>query len=153
ALAREGERLGFGRGGPDLNLEPRGVLLERREHPGRDVGRGRSLDQARLQQIEREVAGSRADLECVTERLLGQATQRLAQLAGGLVAPDLSEVDSPLRVVRGRRAVVVALVDLLDSLGASRHGRGCYAGASRLRAVQSGAMEGHPERESLPTGR
>ena len=60
----------------------------------------------------------------------GCVPERLRELRGDLRAPGLGEVDSPLRVVRVGREVVVPGVDVANPLGAgvsSRwHGRGLY---------------------------
>ena len=58
----------------------RRVLVQRRQHPRRDVGGGRPLDDAGLHQVEREVAGPGADLERVAERPAGRAPSALPNL-------------------------------------------------------------------------
>jgi hypothetical protein len=118
ALIREGEGLGLGGGRAHLQSQLRGILLERRQHPRGDVGGGGALDDPVLQQVEGEVAGSGADLQRVPERPLRPAPERLAHLGTHLLPADGAEVDAPLRVVGGGGRVVVALVDLLDPLGA-----------------------------------
>ena len=92
------------------------------------------LSEAGLQKIEREVAGAGADLERIAERPIGNAAEGLAQLAGHLSLADVSEVDPPLRVIGGRRHIVVALIDVLDPVGAlgGGHARGSYAATSGL---------------------
>ena len=102
-----------------------GVGRERREHARRDVAAGGLLDQAGAQQVEREVAGSRADLERARV-VAGRAAECLAHLREHLLAADLAEVDAPLGVVVVGRDVVVARVDVADLLvlsvgGTERH--------------------------------
>ena len=78
------------------------------------VARG-VVDHARLQQVQGEVAGARADLQRAAEAAAVLA-ERLSQLAEHLRLADLAEVDAPLGVVAGGRAVVVAGVDVADLL-------------------------------------
>ena len=68
ALVLEGQRLGLG-GDRGHVLEPErlGGGGEPLQHPRRDVGRGQPLDHPELDQVEREVAGARADLQRVAE--------------------------------------------------------------------------------------
>jgi hypothetical protein len=103
------------------------------EHAGGDVGADRRLDDARLHQVEREVAGARADLQRARERA-GTPAEQLLDLAEHLRAADVAEVDAPLRVVVGRRDVVVAAVDVEDLVG------------REAKPVTSGARQGrgHP---------
>ena len=76
--------------------------LSLREHARRDVRGHRLADHAGAQQVEREVAGARADLERarVAARLV---PERLAELAGHLRLADVAVADAPLRVVVLRR--------------------------------------------------
>ena len=116
------QRLGVAGHRRHRQAEPRGVALQRLEHPGGDVrAHGRAHD-ARLHQVQREVARAGADLQRAAERL-GLAPQRLAQLGQHLVLADLAEVDAPLGVVVVRGGVVVAGVDVADlgRCGGSRH--------------------------------
>ena len=96
--ATVGERQPLGLSANRLDPEPerRGALGQGLEHPRRDVGRGRPLDQPELQQVEREIAGARADLERVAERARGLAPERLDQLRLHLGLADLAVVDTPL---------------------------------------------------------
>ena len=73
ALVLEGQLLGLG--GDRLDVEPErvGGRREPRQHPRRDVGRGQRLDRPELEQVEREVAGARADLQGVAEALRRRA--------------------------------------------------------------------------------
>ena len=73
-------------------------------------------DDAGHQQVQGEVAGAGADLERAVEHRQ-RAAERLAQLAEHLLAAGLAPVDAPLGVVVGRRAVVVAGVDVADRVG------------------------------------
>ncbi len=100
------------------------------EHARRDVAAGRLADQPGAQQVEREVAGARADLERARE-VSGLPAERLAQLRDDLLAADLAEVDAPLGVVVVGRDVVVARVRVADLLGAEggRHGAAPYTRA------------------------
>jgi hypothetical protein len=109
----EGQLGGVAGRGLDLEAEPPGVGLERLDHPGRDVRARRRADHARAQQVEREVARARADLERARERARVRA-QELRELAEHLRSADLAEVDPPFRVVVVRRHVVVAAVDVED---------------------------------------
>src|SRR5262249_28154413 len=74
-------------------------------------------DQTLLEQVEREIARARADLEGaeITTRL---ATERLADLGRHLLTAGDAEVDPPLGVVVPRGDVVVAGVGLADLIGA-----------------------------------
>ena len=68
ALVLEGQLLGLGRDrGHAVEPERLGGRGQPLQHPGRDVGRGQPLDHPELDQVEREVAGPRADLERVAE--------------------------------------------------------------------------------------
>jgi hypothetical protein len=78
-----------------------------------DVGRDGLLEQAGTQEVEREVAGARADLETTDQRLRALA-ESLAQLAHHLHAPLRPVVDAPLRVVAVSRQVVIADVGVQD---------------------------------------
>ena len=97
-----------------LHLDPQ--LLRRggegREHAGGDVGRDRTLEHARLEQVEREVAGAGPDLEPAPEVLV--ARERLVQLAEDLGPSYLAVGDAPLGVVVGGGEVVVADVGLAN---------------------------------------
>ena len=84
-----------------------------------------SADQPGEHQVEREVAGARADLQGALEAG-GLAAERLAHLGGDLRLADVAEVDAPLGVVVVGRHVVVAGVDVADLL---RVGKGCHGGA------------------------
>jgi hypothetical protein len=126
-VVRERQRLGLGADRLDVEAEPRRRLRQRVEHALRDVSRDGRAHDARLHEVEREVAGAGADLEAALvhpDRL----AERLAQLAGHLLAAGLLVGDPPLRVVRLRGHVVVARVDVLDRLcrGGGRHRRGDY---------------------------
>ena len=122
----EREGLGLGHGGRHLEAQVASRALEGGQHPGRDVRGGQARDGAGLEQVQPEVAGAGADLQRVRVRA-GLAAERLAQLRGDLVLPDLAEVDPPLRVVRRGRRVVIAGVHVLDVLG-GRRGRGGHEG-------------------------
>src|ERR1019366_2249589 len=80
-------------------------------------------DQALEHQVQREVAGAGAQLECVLE-MRGRLAQRGLELAPGLRTGDGVEVDTPLRVVAGGRAVVIADVDVADLGGGEQGHRG-----------------------------
>ena len=69
ALVVERQPLGVGGDGLDLEAErARRCARSVVEHPRRDVGGGRvARSTPELQQVEREVAGARADLERVAE--------------------------------------------------------------------------------------
>src|SRR5207248_9051497 len=54
-----------------------------------------------------------------------------AERAQYLRLPDRPDVDTPLGVVRGRRHVVVASVDIPDLLGAADHRHGAFTLPSR----------------------
>jgi hypothetical protein len=121
-LGLERQLLGIARHHVDVDAETVGVGLQRREHPGRDVGAGGVPDHAGERQVQREVAGAGTDLERLGERPERPADQ-LAELAEHLRLADLAEVDAPLGVVAGGGAVVVAGVDVADlfSSGRGRH--------------------------------
>ena len=95
---------------------------------------------ARLHQVEREVAGAGADLQRAGERA-GVAAEQLLDLAEHLRAPDLAEVDAPLGVVVGRRDVVVAAVDVEDLVGGVGRGHARARSLGR-RSVQPDAGPG-----------
>ena len=117
ALVLEGQHLGLGLdGGHVLEPERRRRRRQPLQHPRGDVGRGESLDHPELDQVEREVAGARADLQGVAEGAALQPAQRLDQLQAHLALADLAEVDAPLGVVLLGGGVVVAGVDVLDVL-------------------------------------
>ena len=84
------------------------------EHPRRDVAAGGVLDQPAEQQVEREVAGPRADLERARDSAPRLAAERLAELREDLALAELAEVDAPLGVVVVRGNVVVARVRVAD---------------------------------------
>ena len=126
AAIRERKRLGLRDNGRHLEPELLGAGSEPLEHPGRDVGRGRALDQPELQQVEREVPGAGPDLERIRERSRGLAAERLDQLRAHLALADLAVVDAPLGVVGRRRRIVIPRVRVLD-LG----GRGGRRGGHR----------------------
>ena len=102
--------------GLDLDAERDRVGAQRGEHPGRDVGARRGADDARLQEVQREVPGPGADLERPRERS-GLGAEQLASLPRTCVDADRAELHAPLVVVLGRRDVVVAAVDVEDRLG------------------------------------
>ena len=97
--------------------EPPRVGVQRRDHPGRDVGAGGVRDDPGLEQVEAEVAGAGADLERAVVALVELGAEQLAELAEHLALADLAEVDPPLGVVRLGRDVVVARVDVADLVG------------------------------------
>ena len=121
----ERQRLGVAGARVDLEPEARGVALQHVDHPRRDVGARRAADLAGEQEVQREVAGARPDLERVAERP-GAAGEDLPELAHDLLEPAGAEVDAPLGVVARGRVVVVARVDVADRLrcGRGRHGGG-----------------------------
>ena len=89
-----------------------------RQHPGRDVGARRLVDDARLEHVQAEVAGAGADLERTAVAAVELGAEQLAKLADHLRLSDLAEVDPPLGVVAGRCDVVVARVDVADLVAA-----------------------------------
>ncbi len=123
ALVGERQALGIGRCRGDVEPEALRVAGQRAQHARRDVAAGRPLDHAVLHEVQREVPGTRPDLEAVLEGA-GVAAQELADLAQHLMAADLPEVDAPLGVVLAGGDVVIAGVDLADLLGGGRCGHG-----------------------------
>ena len=121
ALVGERQALRVGDLRRDVEAELRGVCGERLEHPGRDVAARRVADQALEHQVEREIAGARADLERALEPR-GRRAERLLELRAHLLAADRAEVDTPLGVVVLGRDVVVGGVRLADLLR-GQHGR------------------------------
>ena len=97
--------------GLDVQAEPLRIALERGQHPRADVGARGRAHHAGLQQVEREVAGARADLQRAAERP-GSRAEQLGELAEHLAVPDLAERDPPLGVIGLGRHVVVAAVDV-----------------------------------------
>src|SRR4029450_2484490 len=87
--------------------------LERLQHPRRDVGGHSLADHTGAEQVQREVAGARADLER-PGGMVRLPPKRLAQLAGDLRLPDGVVLDSPLRVVAWGGEVVVAQVGVAN---------------------------------------
>ena len=129
----ERERLRVGAGRPDAEAEPIGVDRERGQHPRRDVGARRLLDDARLEHVQAEVAGAGADLERTAVAAVEGGAEQLAQLAGHLRLSDLAEVDPPLGVVARRSDVVVARVDVADLIrGAGGRRCGCLHGGRHI---------------------
>ena len=117
----EGELRGVGADGIDLDPESPGRRRELVEHPPRDVGGHRGLDHAGAEQVQREVAGPRADLEGPPEAQAALA-ERALQLGDDLGASLHAVRDPPFAVVVRGGDVVVAGVDVLDLLGGrSRH--------------------------------
>jgi hypothetical protein len=117
----ERELGGVAGGGLHLAPEPARVGLERLQHAGRDVGARRVLDDPGAEQVEREVAGARADLQRARVRA-GRRAQQLGELAEHLRPADPAEVDAPLGVVVVGRDVVVAAVDVEDVVGGGGRG-------------------------------
>ena len=127
AAVGERQRLRVGAGGSHAESEPLGVLGQGADHAGRDVGAGGLPDDARLQQVEAEVAGSGADLQRAAVTVVELGADELAQLPEYLGLADLAEVDAPLGVVACRGDVVVARVDVPDLLrGESRLHTGAH---------------------------
>jgi hypothetical protein len=117
AFVLEGQDLGLGLNrGHVLDAERVGGRRQPLQHPGGDVGGGQPLDHAELDEVEREVAGARADLQRVAEGAALHPAERLDQLEADLALADLAEVDAPLGVVLVGGRVVVAGVDVLDVL-------------------------------------
>ena len=137
ALVLERQLLGLGAHRLDLEPEPLGRRRQRRQHPGRDVGRRRALDRAQLEQVEREVAGARRRSRA-RRRTAGRASapSALRELAAHLRLADVAEVDAPLGVVLGGRRVVVADVDVLDLRSARAAGGHRRAMACRRHVVR-----------------
>ena len=101
ALVLERQLGGVAGGGLDARGRAARVGLERREHARRDVGAGAPLDDTRLHQVEREVAGARADLERARERP-GLRAEQLVSLPSTCWLADRAERDPPLGVVARR---------------------------------------------------
>jgi hypothetical protein len=120
----QGEALRVARRRFDLEPDAVGVGGQRREHPRRDVRADGLPQHVGEHQIQREVAGARADLQTAGEDRQLAAAQRLAQLAENLPLPGRTEFDAPLAVVLVGRCVVIAGVDLADlrRCGRGRHG-------------------------------
>jgi hypothetical protein len=114
ALVVEGQLLGLGGDGLQLETERSGGLAQPREHPRRYIGGDDPPDDSELHQVEREVAGSRADLEAVAEAGGVDSPQRLGELRAHLRLAAVAEVDAPLGVVFVGRGVVVSGIDVLD---------------------------------------
>ncbi len=143
ALILEGQALRIGRERVHLQAQALRVICERTEHAGGDVCAGRLFDDARAHQVEREIAGARADLQrAVIAARLG--AERLLHLRAHLLRPMLAEIDPPLGVVVPGCDVVVAGVDVADLLGAEslRHGPAPYSGpVSAARSSDLGAAQ------------
>ena len=117
--ARVGKRqpLGVDLLGLYLQAELLGVRAQRGEHARRDVGARGLADQPGAKQVQREVAGARADLQGARPAV-GPVADRLVDLREHLLATHLAEVDAPLGVVVARRHVVVTGVHVADLFGA-----------------------------------
>src|SRR5205807_7687903 len=100
----------------DGQVGPARRVRELVEHPLRDVGGDGGVDRPGQEQVQREVAGARPDLERAPEagRLL---TKRAPDLPEHLRASQPAVGDAPLVVVVVSREIVVAGVVLLDLLG------------------------------------
>jgi hypothetical protein len=99
ALIGEGEALGVGCHGLDFETLLGGGGLQRRQHPRRDVSRGRALDHTQPQEVDREVTGAGADLQRVAEVQPSPPAECLSQLAQHLALAGRPEIDSPFGVV------------------------------------------------------
>ena len=144
-----GERqpLGLGAHGLDLQAEPLGAGRERVEHPLGDVAGHGLLDQARAQQVEREVARPGADLERPAERPR-LAAKRLSQLAEHLATGLGAEIDAPLGVVVARGDIVVADVCVLDLVrSGSRHAAADYSPLAGMLAAVLAALADHVQKD------
>src|SRR6188474_972172 len=122
ALVLEGQLLGLRLHGLDLEAQVLGGGREALQHAGRDVGGGQALDRPELQEVEREIAGARADLQPGAEALAVAPAERLDELLAYLLLAGCTEVDAPLGVVFVGCRVVVAGVDVLDVLRGRRRG-------------------------------
>ncbi len=143
ALLLEGELLGLGRDRPHLQPERLGGTREPPQHPRGDVGRGQPLDHAELEQVEREVAGARADLQPVAEGSAPpsppSALASFSRTCSWPVSPK--SIPHLASYVIGR-SVVVAGVDVLDVL--RRGGRGGWHGRELYAERRNARSTGPP---------
>ena len=152
----EGQGLGVGDVRLDLEPQALGVPAQHVDHARRDVGARRLARDAGHQQVQREVAGSGADLERALEQRQPPA-ERLADLAEHLLAADLAPVDAPLGVVVRGRAVVVTGVDVADRVGRAGRSHQALEGnrnsASRERSpARATIARPMPDMLDLPPG-
>src|SRR5262249_40079692 len=112
------QRLGVGAGRSHVDAQAPSVRGQGGDHAGGDVGARGVADQARLEQVEAEVARPSADLQRALVAAFELGAQQLAQLADHLRLADLAEIYPPLGVVAGCGDVVIARVDVANLIGA-----------------------------------